>query len=93
MLAGHGRPFRDADAKIEANRELVAEQLDRMRAGLKKGERTAFDLVPDLLDIEQPSAPAAVWGLQMSLAYLDHLQVRGEAEQVPGTDPVAWRLA
>lgn len=92
VLAGHGRPFRDADAKVEANRTLVADQLDRMRKALKGRERTAFDLVPDLLDIEEPSAPAAVWGLQMSLAYLDHLKVREEAEPVPGIDPVAWRL-
>ena len=29
----------------------------------------------------------------MSLSYLDHLKVLGEAEPVDGTDPVAWRLS
>jgi glyoxylase-like metal-dependent hydrolase (beta-lactamase superfamily II) len=92
-LAGHGRPFRDADAKIAASRELVAEGLGRVRQSLKGGERTAFDIVPELLGVERPNAGAAAWGLQMCLAYLDHLAVLGEAERVDGTDPVAWRPA
>ena len=92
-LAGHGRTFRDADAKIAASRELVAEGLSRVRKALKPGERTAFDIVPELLGVERPNAGQAVWGLQMSLAYLDHLAVLGEAERIEGTDPVAWRLA
>ena len=37
------------------------------------------------------SAPAAAWGLQLSLAYLDHLEALGEAERVEGSDPVVWR--
>ncbi|MCB0864080.1 MAG: MBL fold metallo-hydrolase [Solirubrobacterales bacterium] len=90
-LSGHGRPFRDVGAKIEANRKLVAEQLDRVRASLAKGDRTAFEVVPDLLGEERPSGPAAAWGLQLALAYLDHLAVLGQAERVKGTDPVAWR--
>ncbi|MFN8151310.1 MAG: MBL fold metallo-hydrolase [Solirubrobacterales bacterium] len=90
-LSGHGRPFRDAGAKIEANRALVHEQLDRVRASLRKGQRTAFEIVPDLLGEERPSGPAAAWALQLVLAYLDHLAVIGEAERVEGTDPVAWR--
>lgn len=91
-LSGHGRPFRDAGAKIEANRALVAEQLDAVRGSLKKGERTAFEVVPDLLGEENLTAASAAWGLQLTLAYLDHLAVLGEAESVAGTDPVAWRL-
>ena len=91
-LSGHGRPFRDAAAKIEANRELVAEQLDRVRKSLKGGEHTAFDVVPDLLGEENLNAATAGWGLQLALAYIDHLAVLGEVEQIEGTDPVAWRL-
>lgn len=92
-LAGHGRTFRDVDAKIEANRALVAEQLDRVRKSLKGGEKTAFDTVPDLLGPENVNAATAGWGLQIALAYLDHLAKLGEAEKVEGTDPLAWRLA
>ena len=45
-LAGHGRPFRDVDAKIEANRRELEAQLDRVRSGLAGEPRTAFDLIP-----------------------------------------------
>lgn len=91
-LAGHGRTFRDVGAKIAANRALVAEQLGRVRSSLEGGERTAFDTVPDLLGRENLNAATTGWGLQLALAYLDHLAVLGEAEKVEGTDPVAWRL-
>lgn len=90
-LAGHGRPFRDVGAKIEANRALVAEQLDRVRRSLGKQQRTAFDVVPDLIGAENLNAATAAWGLQLALAYLDHLGALGEAERVEATDPVAWR--
>lgn len=92
-LAGHGRPFRDIGAKIEANRDLVAEQLGRIRASLAGGDKTAFDTVPDLLGPDNFSPATSGWGLQLALAYLDHLALAGEAEKVDGTDPVAWRAA
>ncbi|MBA2524065.1 MAG: MBL fold metallo-hydrolase [Solirubrobacterales bacterium] len=91
-LAGHGRPFRDVGAKIQANRDLVAEQLGRVRKSLRKGEKTAFETVPDLIGAENLNPATAGWGLQVALAYLDHLAVRGEAERVKGTDPIVWRL-
>lgn len=91
-LSGHGRPFRDVGAKIEANRALVAEQLDRMRGSLRGGQKTAFETVPDLIGPENMSAASAGWGLQVALAYLDHLAIKGEVEKVEDTDPVAWRL-
>lgn len=92
-LAGHGRPFRDSGAKIEANRALVAEHLDRVRGSLKKGQCTAFDVVPDLIGEEKLNAATAAWGLQLALAYLDHLATLAEVERVAGSDPVAWRRA
>jgi len=91
-LPGHGRTFRDVGVKIEANRELVAEQLGRVRGALAEAERPAFDTVPDLLGPGEISPAAAAWGLQLALAYLDHLRALGEAEPIDGTDPVAWRL-
>ena len=91
-LAGHGRPFRDVGAKIEANRALVAEQLGRVRESLRTGDKTAFDAVADLIGAENLNPATAGWGLQITLAYLDHLAALGEAEKVDGTDPVTWRL-
>ena len=90
-LSGHGRPFRDVQAKIAANRSEVAGQLGRVRDSLAAGEKTAFEVVPDLLGDDLNPA-AAVWGLQLVLAYFDHLESAGQAEPVRGTDPLRWRL-
>ena len=38
-LAGHGRPFTDVAGHIAANRELVAEHLEKVSAALADGRR------------------------------------------------------
>lgn len=91
-LAGHGRPFRDVGAKIEANRALVGEQLGRLRGALAGDPRTAYDVVPAVLGMERPPPAAVAWGLQLSLSYLDRLALAGEAEPLEDSDPRAWRL-
>ena len=46
-LAGHGRTFTDVRAHIDANRALVAERLERVRAAVAEhGPITAYDVVP-----------------------------------------------
>jgi glyoxylase-like metal-dependent hydrolase (beta-lactamase superfamily II) len=92
-LPGHGRTFRDVGAKIAAYRNEVDAQLGRVRDSLRDGEKTPFGIVPDLIGAENMSPPAAAWGLQLSLSYLDHLAALGEAEPVVGSEPIAWRLA
>ena len=89
-LAGHGRPFRDTGAKIAAYRELVDEQLGRVRASLAAGPKTPFETVPDLIGAENVNPATATLGLQLSLAYLDHLALLGEAAPLEGTDPLQW---
>ena len=90
-LAGHGRPFRDVPAKVAGNRAEVADALDRVRAGLADGPRTPYELIEAMIGAD--AAPAmAPWGLQLALAYLDHLALRGEVEEVEDSDPRAWRL-
>jgi glyoxylase-like metal-dependent hydrolase (beta-lactamase superfamily II) len=91
-LSGHGRTFRDVGAKIEAYRQEVDAQLGRVRGSLNGGERTPFGVVEDLIGKQNMTGPAAAWGLQLSLSYLDHLEVLGEAEPIEGSDPVLWRL-
>jgi glyoxylase-like metal-dependent hydrolase (beta-lactamase superfamily II) len=91
-LAGHGRPFRDTRAKAAANRGLVDEHLGRMRASLAGGPKTAFETIPDLVEGEELTPATVAWGIQMALAYLDHLAARGEAAPVEGTDPRAWAI-
>src|SRR6185436_6964380 len=52
VLAGHGRPVRDAPGLIAANRRAVGERVERLRAALTKGARTPYELVPEMLDSE-----------------------------------------
>ena len=89
-LAGHGRPFRGVRGKIAANRTEVDEQLDRVRGALDREPRTAFEVVPALIGRENLNAATAAWGLQMTLAYLDHLTLAGDVAEEDGADPRRW---
>ena len=85
VLAGHGRPVRDAGSLIEANRRAVHERLERVRTALAGGEpRTAFEIVPEMLDSELPEPMMIGWGLPEALCYLRHLELRGEVEHRDG---------
>ena len=90
-LAGHGRPFRDVKAKIAGNRVEVEEHLGRVRQAMSESPRSAFDLVPELMGRENVSPSTAPWGLQMALAYLDHLTLRGELVRDDDGDVHRWR--
>jgi glyoxylase-like metal-dependent hydrolase (beta-lactamase superfamily II) len=93
VLAGHGRPRRDAHALIDANRRAVHERIDRVRSALADGPRTPFEVVPALLG-EEPASPMAVnWGLSEALCYLRYLEQGGHAVRVEDEDPERWRLA
>jgi glyoxylase-like metal-dependent hydrolase (beta-lactamase superfamily II) len=93
-LSGHGRPFRSVSAKIAATRAEALEQLDRVRGSLRGGPRTAFDTIPDLIGPENLNPATAAWGLQLALAYLDHLKLEGEAARSDGEgDQVVWTAA
>jgi len=93
VLPGHGRTFRDPEAKIAEARRQVDELLGKVRASLAEGERTAYEVVGDLIGPEGQRSIASVWALQIVLSALDHLAVLGEAEPVEGSDPRRWRLA
>jgi glyoxylase-like metal-dependent hydrolase (beta-lactamase superfamily II) len=93
VLAGHGRPVRDARALTKANRRAIAERFERIRASLADGPRTAFDIVPEMLDVELPGPMMIGWGLSEALCYLNHLELGGEVERLDGKDPERWRLA
>jgi len=89
-LAGHGRPFRDVPAKAEANRRMVSEHLERVGAAFAAGPKPAFDVVADIVGAENLNPATAAWGLQMSLAYIDHLALAGELVEEEGSDPRRW---
>ncbi len=91
-LSGHGRPFRDVHAHIEANRAAVAERIGRVRAGLERGPRTAFELVPGLVGTEDLTPMLVNWGLSEALCYLRHLELAGEVQKLDGADAERWAL-
>lgn len=92
VLPGHGRTFRDPEGKIAESRRQVNELLGKVREALGKGERTAFEIVEDIVGPEMVRSPASAWVLQIVLSCLDHLAIAGEVEGLDGTDPQRWRL-
>jgi hypothetical protein len=92
-LPGHGRPFRDADAKVVAARQQAEQLLAKVRGMLAGGEKTAFEIVGELIGPENLNSPASAWALQIVLSCLDHLAILGEAQAIDGTDPQRWSLS
>jgi glyoxylase-like metal-dependent hydrolase (beta-lactamase superfamily II) len=92
-LPGHGKPFRDPAAKIAEARRQSDELLERVRAQLREGERTAFEIVESIVGPENLRSSTGGFILQIVLAALDHLAVRGEATKLADTDPQRWALA
>jgi len=93
VLPGHGRTFRDPEAKIAEGRRQVAELLEKVREALAGGEKPAFAIVAEILGDENLDTPASAWVLQIVLSCLGHLAILGEVVPVDGTDPQRWRLA
>ena len=94
VLAGHGRPVRDAPGLVEGNRRAVNERIERVRTELARGSRTPFELVRALAGDQAPRGAASVgWLLPEVLCYLRHLELRGQAAALEGQDPERWSLA
>jgi glyoxylase-like metal-dependent hydrolase (beta-lactamase superfamily II) len=91
-LAGHGRPFRDVAAKIDANRQQVSEHLDLVVGGLRDGPRTPYELVPGIVGTDDLSPMLVSWGLSQVLSYLRHLEGREAVREVPDEEPGRWEL-
>jgi glyoxylase-like metal-dependent hydrolase (beta-lactamase superfamily II) len=93
VLAGHGRPVRDASALTAANRRTITERIERIRSVLAGGPRTAFDVVPEMWsDVNLPEPMMIGWGLTEALCYLNHMELRGEVTRVDGEDAERWQL-
>jgi glyoxylase-like metal-dependent hydrolase (beta-lactamase superfamily II) len=91
-LPGHGRPFGDVQAHIEANRAEIHDRLERTLEALDGGESTAYDLVPRVFgeDVDQMMMS---WALTIMLCFLTHLERLGRVERVTASDgrPELWR--
>lgn len=92
-LPGHGRPFRDVGAHVDAARQQVEEVGGRVRATLADGERTAFEIVREILGPDNVGGPVSAWVLQIVLSFLDHMELTGEAGALPDSDPQRWALS
>ena len=93
VLAGHGRPVRDAAGLVRANRRAVEERMGRVRDAIADAPLTAYEVVPALLGEEATTPMMLNWGLSEALSYLRHLEVLGEARRAEGDDPERWSLA
>ena len=93
VLAGHGRPVRDARVLTEANRRVVHERVERVRRAMDDGSRAAFEIVPAMLDDQLPDPMMIGWGLAEALCYLRFLELRGQAARVDGEEPERWGRA
>ena len=85
-LAGHGRPFTDVAGHISANRSLVAESLDGVRAALASGSGTPYELAQRIYG-DGLTDMSASWLLALTRSYLTHLERRGEARRVEPAEP------
>jgi glyoxylase-like metal-dependent hydrolase (beta-lactamase superfamily II) len=92
VLPGHGRPFRDPEAKIAEARRQVDELLGKVRESLEGGEKAGFDIVSDIVGSENLNTPVSAWILQIVLSCLDHLAILGEVSPIEDTDPRRWAL-
>jgi glyoxylase-like metal-dependent hydrolase (beta-lactamase superfamily II) len=92
VLPGHGRTFRDPEAKIAESRRQVNELLGKVRYALGEEERTAFEIVAEIIGPDNVNTPASAWILQIVLACLDHMAIGGEVREIEGSDPRRWAL-
>ena len=71
-----------------------AGQLDRVPSGARRRARGRRSRSSATSSAPRTYNPAmAAWGLQLALAYLDHLALAGEEVEVEGSEPRRWRLA
>jgi glyoxylase-like metal-dependent hydrolase (beta-lactamase superfamily II) len=84
-LAGHGRPFVDVPGHIAATRRLALEGVATVRARLDRAA-TAYEIARAAWgDGWQPAT--ASWLLALTLCYLTHLEVAGEARRLDAAEP------
>jgi glyoxylase-like metal-dependent hydrolase (beta-lactamase superfamily II) len=90
-LSGHGKPFTDVPGHVDATRKLVRERLEAVRSALaRSGPTTAFEIARGVYGDWFNQATATTL-LRESLCLLAHLELRGEAQRIPG-EPEHWAL-
>ena len=87
-LSGHGRPFTDVPGHIAANRALVAERLDAVRAALADGPQTPYEIAQAVYG-EAFNEVTTTWLLSKTRCWLTHLEALDEASG-NGETPERW---
>jgi len=93
-LPGHGRPFADVQAHIDANRIEIKSRLYSAVEALADGPLTAFELLPKVFDSDFDPM-MTTWLLTMVLSFVTHLEHEGLVERVPPgseDEPEQWSL-
>ena len=91
VLSGHGRPFTDVHGHVAANRSLVGQRLEAVRAALAGGPRTAYETAQDVYG-ERFTDVTVNWLMSKTLCWLGHLE-RGGLVERGGQTPERWSLA
>ena len=92
-LPGHGRPFRDPEAKIAEARRQVEELLEQGPRGARRRRADRFrDRRRDHRHRRTSTPRPAPGSLQIVLSCLDHMAIAGEVTAVAGSDPQRWKL-
>jgi glyoxylase-like metal-dependent hydrolase (beta-lactamase superfamily II) len=86
-LSGHGRPFTDVRAHVEANRALVRMRLHAIRTAIADEPQTAYALAQRIYP--HFGQDTATWLLTKVLCYLTHLERAGDAVRHEG-EPERW---
>lgn len=89
-LSGHGRPFRNVQEHIDANRETVAARIGIVEAAVADEPKTPFEIVPALMGTTELTPMLVNWGLSEALCYLTHLEREGRVRRVDGEAPQRW---
>ncbi|HET6570774.1 MAG TPA: hypothetical protein VFG58_04725 [Solirubrobacterales bacterium] len=63
---------------------------NREGGSLSERDSTGFEIVADLIRPENLDSPMSAWALEVVLACLDHLALKGEVSKIEGTDPQRW---
>jgi len=90
-LPGHGRTFTDVRGHIHAYRQLVAERLQEVLDAIGVEPLTGIEIIPHVYG-QALTETTAEWWMSETLSYLQHLEMTGRAERVPG-DPERWLRA
>ena len=88
-----GRAFRDPNAKIAESRSRVDALLAKCARRCPKKTCTAFEIVAELVGPENLGSPISAWAMQIVIACLDHLALKGEETKDEVGYALRWNLA